>query len=417
MTQLSIIIVNYNVKYFLEECLNSVRRATKNIAAEIFVVDNNSVDGSVEWLQQRFPEVYLIANNENVGFSKANNQAIRIAKGEFILLLNPDTVVQEDTFEKCLQFMQAHENAGALGVKMVDGKGKYLPESKRGFPDARTSFFKMFGLSNLFSHSNFFNHYYLGNLKNNETNEVEILAGAFMFMRKSALDKAGMLDEDFFMYGEDIDLSWRIIKTGFKNYYFPETQIIHYKGESTKRATFNYVKHFYNAMLIFAKKHFAHQASAWIFILRCSIYLKGIFTYLKNLFSNALLPIIDAVMIYGGLYFIKTFWETNIKTADNFRYPSEFHLIVLPLYILVWLLSLFFAGGYDKPIKNGRVFRGIFFGSLLIASVYAFLPESARFSRAIILLGSVWALFATLFLRQILRWIFPHENLSGWKCG
>ncbi len=412
MAQLSIVIVNYNVKYFLEECLNSVRRAIKNMDAEIFVVDNNSVDGSVEWIQQRFHEVKLIANAENVGFSKANNQAIRLAKGEYILLLNPDTVVQEDTFEKCLYFMQAHENAGALGVKMVDGKGKYLPESKRGFPNARTAFFKMFGLSALFPTSKFFNQYYVGHLKNSETNEVPILAGAFMFMRKSALDKAGMLDEDFFMYGEDIDLSWRIIKAGYKNYYFPETQIIHYKGESTKKATFNYVKHFYNAMIIFAKKHFAKKAAAWIFLMQFAIYVKGFFTYIKNIASNFLLPMLDAATIYGGLYFIKSFWETNIKTADNFRYPSEFHLIVLPLYILVWLLSLFFAGGYDKPIKTIRVFRGILIGSLIIASVYAFLPETARFSRAIILLGSVWALAAVLLIRQIMRWIFPHENIS-----
>ncbi len=412
MVQLSIIIVNYNVKYFLEECLHSVKRSLKNISAEIFVVDNNSVDGSVEWMQQRFPDIHIIANQQNVGFSKANNQAIRLAKGEFILLLNPDTVVQEDTFEKCLHFMQSHLNAGAVGVKMVDGKGKYLPESKRGFPSPATALYKMMGLHKIFPTSKIFNQYYVGNLSSAETNAVPVLAGAFMFIRKNVLDKIGLLDEDFFMYGEDIDLSWRIIKAGFKNYYLPTTQIIHYKGESTKRATFNYVKHFYNAMLIFLKKHFAQKATAFILLLQCAIFLRGIVAYFKNFSEKFLLPFFDAAFIYVGLFFIKSFWENNIKTADNFRYPSEFHLFVLPVYILIWLLCLFFSGGYDKPIKMIRVFRGVVFGSLMIASVYAFLPETARFSRAIILLGSAWVMATTLFIRQLLKWISPEENSS-----
>ena len=203
--KLSVVIVNYNVEYFLEQCLYSVRRAMQGIEGEVFVVDNNSVDGSLRMLAQKFPEVKVIANKENVGFSRANNQAIRISTGEYVLLLNPDTVVEDDTFSKCIAFMDSHPDAGGLGVKMVDGKGQFLPESKRGLPTPATAFYKMFGLCKLFPHSKRFAHYYMGHLSNDETNEVEILAGAFMLMRKETLDKVGLLDETFFMYGEDID--------------------------------------------------------------------------------------------------------------------------------------------------------------------------------------------------------------------
>ena len=213
--KLSVIIVNYNVEYFLEQCLSSVRRAMQGIEGEVFVVDNNSVDGSLKMLAQKFPEVKVIANKENLGFSRANNQAIRVSTGEYVLLLNPDTVVEDDTFSKCIAFMDAHPDAGGLGVKMVDGKGNFLPESKRGLPTPAAAFYKMFGLAKLFPHSKRFARYYMGHLPNDETNECEILAGAFMLMRREALDKVGLLDETFFMYGEDIDLSYRITQGGY----------------------------------------------------------------------------------------------------------------------------------------------------------------------------------------------------------
>jgi len=219
-------------------------------------VDNNSVDGSEEMVKEKFPGVCFIANKENVGFARANNQAISRSTGEFILLLNPDTVVEEDTFIKCIRFMDEHPEAGAMGVKMLDGKGNFLPESKRSFPTPTVAFYKAFGLSRLFPRSKTFARYHLGHFSENETHEVEVLSGAFMFIRKSAIDKAGLLDENFFMYGEDIDLSYRITQGGYKNYYFAESNIIHYKGESTKKSSVNYVFVFYRAMIIFAKKHF-----------------------------------------------------------------------------------------------------------------------------------------------------------------
>ena len=227
MAKLSVVIVNYNVAYFLEQCLHSVYEAAKGIPVEIFVVDNHSVDKSLEMLRNNFPEVKVIANEENVGFAKANNQAIRIATGEYILLLNPDTIVQADTFVKTLDFMDKTPDAGALGVKMIDGQGHYLPESKRGLPLPSVAFYKIFGLSKILRKSKRFGRYHLTYLDPDEIHEVDVLPGAFMLMRKSVLDQIGLLDETFFMYGEDIDLSYRVTLGGYKNYYFPLTRIIH----------------------------------------------------------------------------------------------------------------------------------------------------------------------------------------------
>ncbi|MGD2036109.1 MAG: glycosyltransferase family 2 protein, partial [Bacteroidales bacterium] len=254
---LSVIIVNYNVKYFLEQCLHSVFKAMEGMKGEVIVVDNNSVDGSCQMIREKFKKVQLIENKKNLGFSRANNQGLAISGGRYVLILNPDTIVQEDTFSKCVSFMDKHPDAGGLGVKMIDGRGNFLPESKRSLPTPLVSFFKIFGLSALFPKSRLFGRYHLGFLDNNEVNKVEILPGAFMMIRKAVLQKTGFLDESFFMYGEDIDLSYRILLAGYNNYYFPETTIIHYKGESTKKGSINYVVVFYRAMIIFAKKHFS----------------------------------------------------------------------------------------------------------------------------------------------------------------
>ena len=227
---LSVVIVNYNVVFFLEQCLNSVFAASKNLNVQIFVVDNNSVDGSINMLKENFSSVVLIENKENVGFSKANNQAIKRANSPYVLLLNPDTVIEEDTFDKCIDFMNSNTDCGGLGLRMLDGKGNFLPESKRGFPSPSVAFYKIFGLSYLFPKSQKFGRYHLGFLSEFEVNEVDVLSGAFMLLRTLTLEKVGLLDEQFFMYGEDIDLSYRIKLGGYKNYYFPETKIIHYKG-------------------------------------------------------------------------------------------------------------------------------------------------------------------------------------------
>ena len=218
--QLSIIIVNYNVKHFLEQCLYSVQKACRGLKAEVIVVDNNSADNSIEFLSSGFPSVQFLINKENLGFARACNQGWQKAKGEYILFLNPDTIVPEDGFEKCLSFFQTHPDAGALGVKMLDGSGKFLKESKRSFPSPLTSLYKLFGLAKLFPRSRTFARYHLGHLDENKNNEVDVLAGAFMMIRREVLEKVGSFDETFFMYGEDIDLSYRIQQAGYKNYYF-----------------------------------------------------------------------------------------------------------------------------------------------------------------------------------------------------
>ncbi|MDR1454229.1 MAG: glycosyltransferase family 2 protein [Tannerella sp.] len=282
--KLSIVIVNYNVKYYLWQCLDSVTRATRKVASEIFVVDNCSSDGSAGYIRAGFPDAHYIENRENAGFSKANNQAIRMSRGEYVLLLNPDTVVGEDTLANVCAFMDAHPGAGALGVKMIDGYGRFLPESKRGFPSPWNAFCKMTGLAGLLPLSKTFGGYHVRYLDENSPHAVDILAGAFMLLRRQALDRTGLLDEDFFMYGEDIDLSYRIGQAGFGVYYLPE-RIIHYKGESTRK-DLRYVKIFHNAMHIFFRKHYPHSNCLFKAMIRLTIALAGTASAIHKLFRR-----------------------------------------------------------------------------------------------------------------------------------
>jgi GT2 family glycosyltransferase len=412
--KLSIIIVNYNVKYFLEQALLSVRKAAQGLAVEVWVVDNNSVDDSVPMVREKFPEVRLIANTDNPGFAVANNQAIRQASGEYVLLLNPDTVVEEDTFRQCLAFMDAHPEAGGLGVRMIDGSGKFLPESKRGFPSPWVAFCKTVGLSRLFWRSRLFNHYHLGYLDEHEVAVVEVLSGAFMLLRRSALDEAGLLDEAFFMYGEDIDLSYRIIRRGYKNYYFPKTTIIHYKGESTKKGSLNYVRAFYMAMIIFAKKHFeGEQARLFTLMLQAAIYFRAFLTVLSNFAQRAFLPLLDGALIFAGLAFLKNFWAVY-HFRDPDYYDASFLYLHAPLYILIWLGAVYFSGGYDQRYSLRPLVRGLLAGTLVLAAVYGFLDLEYRPSRALILMGAAWAIFATAGLRFVLHLLhYGNFNLEG----
>lgn len=292
--KLSIIIVNYNVKYFLEQCLSSVTKACANIDAEIFVVDNNSTDDSKLFFAHKFSQVRFIWNTENIGFAKANNQALQQCTGEYILFLNPDTILPEDCFTKCIDHLESLATAGALGIKMIDGSGNFLKESKRGFPSPFASFCKLSGLANIFPASPVFAKYYVGNLNKNNNHEVEVLSGAFMLIPKKVIDVTGSFDETFFMYGEDIDLSYRIKKAGFKNYYFSESTIIHFKGESTNKLSATYLRNFYGAMHLFVKKHYDFTKSSLVYLLiqliiwplaLGSLIIKT-FTYLPDSFAN-----------------------------------------------------------------------------------------------------------------------------------
>src|SRR6185369_16745740 len=234
---LSVVIVNYNVKHFLEQCLCSVEKAIASgkIDAEVLVIDNHSQDNSLDYLQPLFPCVKFISNDQNTGFAKACNQGWLLSKGKYVLFLNPDTIVVENCFSKSISFFESHPDAGAVGIRMLDGHGKFLKESKRAFPSPVTSLFKLFGFARVFPKSKTFSRYHLGHLNENENHEVDVLAGAFMMLRRKLLEEVGSFDEAFFMYGEDVDLSYRIQKAGYKNYYLAETSMLHFKGESTRK--------------------------------------------------------------------------------------------------------------------------------------------------------------------------------------
>ena len=256
---ISVIIVNYRVPYFLELCLHSVRKALQGLDGEIIVVDNHSGDGGVDLLRPLFPEVNWIVNTENEGFSRANNQALRRSTGDNILFLNPDTVVPEDFVRRCISFIGTVRNAGGLGVRMIDGSGQFLKESRRGFPTPWVAFCKLSGLTALFPHSRHFAPYYLGHLPADRPHPAPVISGACFWVSRPALDRTGPFDETFFMYAEDIDLSYRFESTGYTNYYFPDVTIIHFKGESTPK-DFRYIRQFYKAIIQFRRKHFKMSA-------------------------------------------------------------------------------------------------------------------------------------------------------------
>ncbi len=408
--QLTVVIVNYNVEHFLEQCLLSVEVAVKGIEAEVFVVDNNSVDGSCEMVREKFPWVQLIANKDNLGFSKANNQAIRLATGRYVLLLNPDTVVEEDTFSRVVEYMDDHPKVGGLGVRMVDGKGKFLPESKRGLPTPWVAFCKISGIYRIFKQSKRFNHYYMGYLDEFEVNEVEILSGAFMLMRKDTLDQVGLLDEAFFMYGEDIDLSWRIIEGGYKNVYYPDTTIIHYKGESTKKGSLNYVFVFYQAMVIFAQKHFsANNARVFSTFINLAIYVRAALAIVQRFIQNIWLPLIDVFALTGGWWIIRHYyadWQGKI-------YDSALLLKAFAGFSVIWLLTQFLSRAYDRPLSFLRILRGAIVGAVIVLISYSLLPEEWRFSRALVVFSALWTIIYYPLSRVVLNVLAPAS--FAWK--
>lgn len=280
--KLSVIIVNYNVKYYLDQCIRSVLRAFEemNTPAEIIVVDNHSADGSVDYLEKRYPQmlypmVRFVRSAHNLGFARANNIAIRQSRGEYVLLLNPDTIVGEDALKASVDFMDVHEDAGAVGVRMLGAQGRRAMESRRGLPTPMVSFFKMLGFCNRWPHHRLFGKYYMGYLPWDEPCQIEVVSGAYCMLRRKALDEVGLLDEDFFMYGEDIDLSYRVLKGGYHNYYLP-VDILHYKGESTQKSSFRYVHVFYEAMLIFFRKHYSGMTFLLSLPIKTAIYAKAL---------------------------------------------------------------------------------------------------------------------------------------------
>lgn len=331
MNRVTTVIVNYRLKYFLEQTLLSVREAYTKIPGHTIVIDNNSGDDSIDFLKERFPDVTFICNTENAGFAKANNQGFALADTDYILVLNPDTIIGENTLKDTVEFMDNHNDCAAIGVKMIDGNGNFLPESKRSFPSIWNSFCKLFGLSAIFPKSRIFARYHVRYLPENEIHKVEVLAGAFMLLRTSVVKETGGFDEDFFMYGEDMDLSYRMASDGRSNYYIP-TPIIHYKGECTKTESMNYVKIFYEAMHIFYRKHYPRRSffskifiSSAIFMRMCigaitSVIIKPIKLKLKRshkaaktfIISNDSQAIIDILKQEGFCDNVVTLSDINL---------------------------------------------------------------------------------------------------------
>ena len=399
--ELSVVIVNYNVKFFLEQCLLSVEKSMQGISGEILVVDNASKDGSRMYLQESFPGVRFFWNDENIGFAKANNLALKAAQGNFILFLNPDTIVPEDCFEKCIAFMQLHPEAGALGVQMLDGSGRFLPESKRAFPSLLPALFRLSGISRLFPKSSLFNLYHLGHLDQNKNHPVDVLAGAFMLTRKQVLIKPGSFDERFFMYAEDIDLSYRIRKAGFKNYYFSECSILHFKGESTHKASLNYVKMFYHAMSLFVDKHYSGvHAKVFRIFIHAAIWMRALLSMVKRLISSAALPLLDAAFILACFEAAKIFWSNNVRT--DVQYLDALLRNSFVFFTTLFLGTGYISGLYERKIKPRKLFYALLTALITLMIAYGLLPEQLRFSRGMVLLGALLSFGVLSIWRQLL---------------
>ena len=400
--QLSIIIVNYNVKHFLEQCLCSVEKAAQHITCEVLVVDNNSTDGSMAYLKPKFPWVRFIENKDNPGFGRANNQALQLATGNYILFLNPDTLLPENCLETSLAFMDANPRAGAAGIRMVDGSGSFLPESKRAFPSPLTSLFKLSGLSAVFPRSKIFGRYHLGHLPEHQNHEVDVLAGAFMLLRKEVADTTGGFDEQFFMYGEDVDLSYRIQQAGWKNYYFADSSIIHFKGESTKKGSLNYVLMFYQAMSLFVKKHYG-GGSARLFniLIQAAIWARAGVSAVSRFIRRIGLPVIDAAIVVLCVLAAMFFWADVVK--PGLEYPDFIIRLAMPAYAVLFIISGALAGLYDKWYRPWQAWQAMMLAVLVNLAVYSMLPEGYRFSRGVILISGLMAAIAIVLLRWLLQ--------------
>ena len=296
--KISVVIVNYNVKYYVGQCIDSVRRALQGIDSEIIVVDNHSRDGSVDYLS-KIEGVRIIESGHNLGFSKANNIAIRQSTAEYVLMLNPDTIVAEDAIRMIIDFADSHPQAGGIGVRMHNDWGTTARESRRGLPSPMTSFYKIIGLSKRLPQHRKYGRYYMGWLPWDSPSRIEVVSGACFLVRRKALDEVGLMDEDYFMYGEDIDLSYRLLKSGWENWFVP-ADIIHYKGESTQKTSFNYVHVFYNAMLIFMRKHYSHLSWLIIWPLQIAVYFIALLALMATLFDR-----MKKSLGFGGRYKIE----------------------------------------------------------------------------------------------------------------
>ncbi|HEY4644100.1 MAG TPA: glycosyltransferase [Bacteroidota bacterium] len=395
---LSVIIVNYNVRDFLENALVSLQKAAEGLSVEFFVVDNASDDGSVDLVKQKFPSVSLIENHHNLGFAKANNQALRIARGRYFLLINPDTVVQEDTLRVLIKFFEENPDVGMAGCKILNPDGTLQLPCRRSFPTPWVAFCKMVGLSALFSNTKAFGKYNLTYLNPDESYEVDAVSGSFMMLRRRVYEEVGDLDEDFFMYGEDLDWCFRIQRVGWKVYYVHTTQIIHYKGESAKRSDFDEIKTFYQAMNLFVRKHLGRSLLLKM-ILQVGIALRGTLAFLARAGWPILFAMVDFIGITAALIAGEFIWFGKIFHFPGYAYPVVY---VVPNCIL--LASLYFSGVYSyRKNSLSSTALSVTIGYLILSTLTFFFKEYA-FSRMVVVISGALTFMVLVGWRLLLRY-------------
>ena len=394
---LSIIIVNYNVKEFLQNLIHSIHKAAQNLQYEIIIIDNASSDGSVEFISEKFPGIQLIANSQNLGFGRANNQGLKIAKGKYFLLINPDSIVSEDTFIKMISFFESHPSVGLAGCKILNPDGTLQLACRRSFPGPWTSFCKVTGLSSLFPHSSLFARYNLTYKDENKSYEVDAISGSFMMVKREVYEKIGGFDEDFFMYGEDLDLCYRIQKAGYKVFYMHETQVIHYKGESTRRSSLDETKFFYDAMNLFVKKHLSGSVLVH-FILRTAIGVTKFIAFLGKRKLVFLAVILDFLFYDLCLFLAASFYQ-SIRTWTGFPRFSFPIIYTVPAISYIIVASAF--GVYRRnslPILKNLA--AVFISFFILSSLTFFFKEFA-YSRAVVIITYL-LLFITLVLWRVI---------------
>ena len=399
---LTIIIVNYNVKEFLQNLIHSIEKASSNLTKEIIVIDNASDDGSVEIIKEKFPSIKIIENKLNVGFGKANNQGLAIAKGDYILFINPDSVVSEDTFDKMILFFKEHPNCGLAGCKILNSDGTLQLPCRRSFPGPWTSFTKVTGLSNLFPKSKIFARYNLTYLDENQTYEVDAVSGSFMMIRKEVYDKIGGFDEQFFMYGEDLDLCYRVQQSGYKVYYVHNTQVIHYKGESTKRSNLDETRLFYDAMHKFVKKHLSSFPIVEI-ILRSAIGFRKLFAFLGKRKLALLTAAADFVFFNFSLFIAEKIYK---NFTDWVGFDPDAYLVIFTIPALIHILVSTLSGVYRKDVMSVLRNIGAIFISFFILTSATFFFKQYAFSRAVVLIAFLMFLLITVLYRITLKLFF-----------
>jgi len=408
LIDISVIIVNYNVKELLEQCIKSIFAASGKLSVEVIVVDNNSFDGSAEFIRQKFPgdlRLKLIESPVNLGFAKANNLGAKEATGEYLLILNPDTILQEDTLDRSLEFYKAGKDIGALTCKLILPNGKLDLACRRSFPTPSVAVYRILGLSRIFPKSKLFGKYNLTYLDENDTYEVDAIVGAYMLIKKDVYEKVKGFDEDYFMYGEDLDLCFRIKKAGYKIFYFPETSIIHYKGESTKKSSISYVNNFYGAMQVFVKKNLNKNFWLMNFLIRMVIFYRAAISYFIRFLKNSYPVVLDLGFIVAGMF---------IAIYQRFDFfPVRAYTVVIFVYSAIWLITLALSGSYNRNEKLSLIkpLNGILIGFFVNSSFTYFFNEYA-FSRAVVLRTVIYA-YILLAGWRVLAKIMKYSKSKG----